>query len=407
MGCLAISSFACGDNLSARDSGVDPNIDARVLPPLVCEPQEGEVPLALKKLDIDVESPIVVNSPWGDDRLFILENQRGRILIYRGGQLEAAPFINMEGQIADRFEQGLLGLAFHPNHEDNRKVYVSFTVPVTGDVSVVEFETFANNPDAIDIETARAILTVPQPWTKHNGGSIHFGIDGYLYIGIGNSLSSAIADLQTAQDLTLQLGKILRIDVDNGSLGQNYAIPPDNPYVDETYARKDIWHLGLRNPWGMYIDPMTGTMYIPDIGSSRREELNIVPAGVSGLNFGYPIMEGAQCQTGGCDPTGLTSPQVDYGRDEGCSIIGGTVYRGCNFPEYHGEFFYTDWCHLFVRSLKWEESSITSSKEWPELIPAGAEGEGARISSIASGPNGELFIADHFDNAIYEVVAAE
>ncbi|MBL4636502.1 MAG: PQQ-dependent sugar dehydrogenase [Kofleriaceae bacterium] len=407
LSCLTLSMLGCGDNTAATDAGPETMVDARILPPLVCEAQSGEVTLALKKLPIEVEKPIVVNSPPGDDRLFIMENQRGRILIYRDGQLEAEPFINLEGQIADRFEQGLLGLAFHPNHVENRKVYVSFTVPITGDVAVVEFTTFANNPDAIDLATGRSIITVPQPWSKHNGGSIHFGIDGFLYIGIGNSLSSAIADLQTAQDLTLQLGKILRIDIDNGTLGQAYAIPEDNPYVDTIYARKDIWHSGLRNPWGMYIDPLTGTMYIPDIGSSKREELNIVAAGVSGLNFGYPIMEGAQCQSSGCDPTGFVAPQVDYGRDEGCAIIGGTVYRGCNFPEYHGQYFYTDWCHMFVRSLEWQDGSIVSTQEWPALIPDGAEGEGARLSSVASGPNGELFLADHFDNAIYEVVAAE
>jgi len=376
-------------------------------PAPTCEPQTGEVPLALQDLGVDVQKPIVVNTPPGDDRLFIMENQRGRILIYRDGVLEPEPFIDMQGEIADKFEQGLLGMAFHPDYESNHKVYISFTVPITGDVSVVEFTTMANNPDQLDKDSARVIITVPEKWSKHNAGSIHFGPDGYLYISIGNSLSGPISELRTAQDMTLLLGKILRIDVDHRSIGQNYSIPPENPYVDMLYIRPEILHFGLRNPWGMYVDPKTGTLYIPDVGDTTREELNIVNADESGLNFGFPIMEGSLCREAGCDQTGLEQPTLDYGRDVGCAIIGGTVYRGCNFPEYQGEYFYTDWCHLFVRSLKWENGEVTNTREWPDLIPPGAPGEGARVSSIASGPNGELFIADHFDNKVYAVVAGQ
>lgn len=387
-------AVACGDG---KSMGPDPT---------ECNPVQGEVPLALVDLGIDIQKPIVVNTPAGDDRLFILENQRGRIMIYRNGVLEAEPFINLQGQIADQFEQGLLGMAFHPQHASNRLVYISFTVPITGDVAVVAFQTYADNPDQLDPGTAKVIITVPQPWSKHNAGSIHFGLDGYLYIAIGNSSSGAIAHLETAQDLTRMLGKILRIDVDHTTLGQNYSIPPDNPYVDMLYIRPEIWHYGLRNPWGMYLDPNNGRLYIPDIGGDRREELNVVEPGVSGLNFGYPVMEGSMCSVAGCDQTGLEQPTLDYGRNEGCAIMGGTVYRGCNFPAYHEQFFYTDWCHQFVRSLKWENGAIASTRDWPELIPPGAPGEGARVSSVASGPNGELFLADHFDNKVYAVVAA-
>ncbi len=391
---IFVALGACGN-----DSAMGPD-------PTQCDPVQGEVALQLVDLGLDLQKPIVINSPAGDDRLFIMENQRGRIMIYRNGTLEAEPFLDLQGEIADGFEQGLLGLAFHPDHALNNKVYVSFTVPITGDVAVVEFTSITGDPDKLDKATGKPIITIPQPWSKHNAGSIHFGTDGYLYIALGNSLSTPIADLETAQNLTMHLGKILRIDVDNGTVGQPYAIPPDNPYIGMLYIRPEIWHYGLRNPWGMYIDPQTGTMYIPDIGGDRREELNIVEADVSGINYGYPIMEGSMCSEAGCDQTGLELPTLDYGRGEGCAIMGGTVYRGCNFPAYHDEFFYTDWCHQFVRSLKWENGAVASTREWPDLIPPGAPGEGARVSSVASGPNGELFMADHFDNKVYAVVAA-
>jgi len=391
---ILVALAACGS-----DTPIGPD-------PTECDPQTGEVALTLVDLGIDLQKPIVINSRVGDDRLFIMENQRGKIYIYRNGMLEPEPFIDLEGQIANKFEQGLLGMVFHPDHANNRKVYVSFTVPITGDVAVVEFLTVAGNPDTVNTGTGKPIITIPQPWSKHNAGTINFGPDGYMYIAIGNSLSGAIAHLETAQNMTMLLGKILRIDVDSGSVGQPYTIPPDNPYVDMLYIRPEIWHHGLRNPWGTYLDPETGRMYIPDIGGTSREELNIVESGVAGLNFGFPIMEGSLCSEAGCDQTGIELPTLDYGRGEGCAIMGGTVYRGCNFPEYHEEFFFTDWCHNFVRSIRWENGAIAETRNWTELIPPGAPGEGARVSSVASGPNGELFLADHFDNKVYAVVAA-
>lgn len=366
-------------------------------------PVKGEPGLALRELDIGpLEKPIVVATPPGDDRLFVIEQHRGRIIVVRDGARLKAPFLDLEGAVAQGFEQGLLGLAFHPEHRDNGLVYVSLTAPGTGDNILLSYRVHPKAPDIVDARTQQVVLTIQQPFRIHNSGSIAFGPDGYLYMAVGNGVGGNEAYSGQAQDMTRLLGKILRIDVDQGNRVQAYSIPQDNPFIDRDYIRPEIWASGLRNPWRLSIDGLTGDVYVPDVGSGNREELNIQPAGSSGgRNYGWPMFEGTRCrQADGCEETGLTMPAYEFTHEEGCAIIGGAVYRGCRLSAYQGEYFFGDHCNHLVRSIRWDGTGIVSEREWPSL-----RAEGAILSSIAPGPRGELHFADRAGGRVFVMVA--
>lgn len=282
----------------------------------------------------------------GDERLFIVE-QPGAIRIVRDGQLLEQPFLDLRERVVDAAnEQGLLGLAFHPDFDQNGAFFVNYTGQ-NGDTFVSRF-VVSGDPDRADPASERILLTVDQPFANHNGGGMVFGPDGYLYLSTGDG-GSAGDPRGNAQDLSTLLGKLLRIDVDAGDF---YAVPADNPFIERQDARPEIWAYGLRNPWRFAFDAATGDLFIADVGQNAWEEVNFEPAdSAGGRNYGWDFREGAHPFEG--DPGGrdLVDPVAEYGREFGCSVTGGPVVRAPSLPAWRGVVLYGDFCSGIVWGL--------------------------------------------------------
>ena len=240
-------------------------------------------------------SPLAVTHAGdGSGRIFVLE-QRGQIRIVRDGQLLGDPFLNIGDRLTAGGERGLLGLAFHPDFPNDPRFFVNYT-DLEGDTVVSSFAAEAG-ADRADGNSEVVLLRIDQPYPNHNGGALAFGPDGYLYISTGDGGSGGDPH-DNGQRMDTLLGKILRIDVDGGSGDAHYAVPPDNPFVDQSGALPEIWHLGLRNPWRMSFDRETGDLWIGDVGQGSWEEVDVARAGSGGLNFGWNRVEGFECFAG-------------------------------------------------------------------------------------------------------------
>jgi len=332
----------------------------------------------------------VVDAGDGSGRLFVVE-QTGRIRIVRGGQTVDAPFLDISHLVSCCGERGLLGLAFHPDFAGNGFVFVDYT-DVNGDTIVARYRVDPVTPDQVDAASAETILTVEQPAANHNGGMLAFGPrDGYLYVALGDGGGG---NGQNGQDPNTLLGKILRIDVDTSAGGRPYAIPPDNPFVDQPGARAEIWVLGLRNPWRFSHDHTTGDLWIGDVGSATYEEVNYqAAASRGGENYGWNALEGTECRADdGCP--GFVPPVSGFDRDEGCVVTGGYVYRGAAAPELNGVYLFADYCGGRVWGLVREPTG-----GWARLGPVET---GLRISSFGEDEAGELYIVD-LNGAVYRV----
>lgn len=281
----------------------------------------------------------------GDARLFIVE-QDGVIKIIENGTVLPTPFLTLNVNSMGN-EQGLLGLAFHPDYQNNGYFFVNYTLD-NGSSQISRFEV-SSDPNLAEPTSELSILTVSQPFSNHNGGCLQFGADGYLYIALGDG-GSAGDPQNIAQNTTRLLGKMLRIDIDDTDGAQNYVIPPDNPFVGDSAIRDEIWATGLRNPWKFSFDRTTDELYIADVGQNDTEEINKVDATMGGLNYGWRCYEGSQqfnfsqCS----DATTYTFPINEYSHTTDglskCSITGGYVYRGSNFPSLQGRYFFADFC---------------------------------------------------------------
>ncbi|HEX5840670.1 MAG TPA: PQQ-dependent sugar dehydrogenase [Anaerolineales bacterium] len=287
----------------------------------------------------------------GSGRLFIIE-KAGRIRILENGQLLNEPFLDITDRVGSRGnEQGLLGLAFHPQVEENGWFYINYT-DRNGDTVLARFQV-SSDANRSDPDSELRLLGVDQPYPNHNGGALAFGPDGYLYAGLGDG--GAAGDPQgNAQSLDTLLGKILRLDVDSG---EPYAIPGDNPFGNE------IWAYGLRNPWRLSFDTATGDLYIGDVGQGEWEEIDFLAAGsAGGANFGWDHREGGHDYEGG-GPADMIDPVAEYSHAEGgCSVTGGYVYRGA-MPEWNGIYLYGDYCTgiiwgLFRSVAGWQEQQL-------------------------------------------------
>ena len=313
----------------------------------------------------------------------------GTIRIYRGGQVVPRPFLDISGLVSGGSEQGLLGLAFHPQFATNHKFYVNYT-DRAGDTQIVEFAV-GSDPDTASASVAgRPVLTVDQPYANHNGGQVAFGPDGYLYVGMGDG-GSAGDPQGNGQSLGTLLGKILRIDV-NGAAP--YAVPPNNPFVGRAGARGEIWSYGWRNPWRFCFDRGTGDMIVADVGQNLYEEVDYEPQGLSGRNYGWKIMEGYHCypQNSSCDTAGLTVPVAEYDHGTGCSVTGGYVYRGPSMPELHGTYFYGDYCTGIIRSFRIQDGLAVDSKDWTSALRTAAGGQMTGLSSFGQDARGEIYL---------------
>jgi glucose/arabinose dehydrogenase len=352
-----------------------PNEPPIVLPPeptpgepaaINCAPPQGAMPgLKLTPIVSGLAEPTFATAAPGDDtRLFVLE-KAGAIRIVQNGQLLAEPFLNLT-EFVDTFnEQGLIGLAFHPNYADNGRFFVqyAFLDPARQpsdphEVVLSEFARSEESPDRALLESERVLMIVEQPSDIHLGGMLAFGpTDGMLYISRGDGGSTG------SQDLDSRLGKMLRIDVDEESDGLPYGIPDGNLSGDGVMP--EIWSLGLRNPWRFGFDACTGDIYIGDVGESSFEEINFEPAGVVGLNHGWKTVEGPSCfeTTAPCDATGFTPAALLYERDFGCAVTGGYVYRGTRIPALRGTYIYADYCFGNFGSFRMQDGQAVDARE--------------------------------------------
>ena len=332
----------------------------------------------------------ITNAGDGSDRLFLVE-QRGRVFILKNGQTLETPFISLQGQLSSGDEQGLLSLAFAPDYETSGYFYVWYTATSGG--SVLSRFRVSDDPDIADRDSEQLILTVAQPFENHNGGRLQFGPDGMLYLGLGDGGAANDPD-QRAQNGNTLLGKLIRIDVD--PVHGTYAIPPDNPFVNNSSILSEIWALGLRNPWKISFDTMTGDLFIADVGQNQREEVNFQPASSNGgENYGWDIMEGTRCIPGNCDLSALTLPVAEYEHSDGCSITGGEIYRGTAYPGLYGTYLYGDLCSGRIWGLKHDGSQwvATELTTFQNSITTFGQAEDGSIYAAYSG-SGVYLISD-------------
>ncbi len=361
-------------------------------------PLPGETgTLELQPVASGLSSPLYLTAPAGDPRLFIVE-QAGRIRIVESGQLLAQAFLDIRDRVASGGEEGLLGLAFHPNYAGNGYFYVDYThLNNARDTlyTLIERYSVSPAPDSADSASHKLILRIVQPYTNHNGGLVMFGPDGMLYIGMGDGGSGGDPE-NRAQNPDSLLGKLLRIDVDHGD---PYAIPASNPFAAGGGA-PEIWALGLRNPWRYAFDRTAGLLYIADVGQNLWEEVSVAPAGQGGLNYGWRIMEGLYCfNATSCSSTGLVQPVVEYGHANGCSITGGFVYRGTRAPSLVGQYFYSDYCSGWMRSFAYANGAVTGQTTWSLNVSLG------NVLSFGEDSAGELYVLSG-GGSVYRIAPA-
>jgi glucose/arabinose dehydrogenase len=344
------------------------------------------------------ERPIsITHAGDGTGRIFIVE-KTGAIRIVDGlGNLLPAPFLELGSQVSTGSEQGVLGLAFHPEYAATGLFFVHYT-NTGGDTVVSRFSVSADS-NVADPTSEVQILTVVQPYANHNGGQIAFGPDGYLYIGLGDGGAGGDPG-DRAQDKALLLGKILRIDVDGQDPGLQYAIPPDNPFVGVPGVREEIWAVGLRNPWRFSFDRLTGDLFMGDVGQYEWEEINVQPASSSGgENWGWRCYEGnVPFNTDDCLPVAnYFFPILVYQHAAGnCSVNGGYRYRGPNYPNLHGRYLFGDYCSGRIWAGAFDGASWSADEVFDMT---------SYQSTFGEDEDGELLVASYSDNAtVYRIV---
>jgi glucose/arabinose dehydrogenase len=326
------------------------------------------------------ERPVFVTSPPGDaSRIFVVD-QTGTIRVVRDGELLAQPFLDLRDKVRFSSEPGLLSLAFAPDYAQSGVFYVVYNSNQgNGDLHLSEFRRHPTDPDLADPYSERVVLTIQKPWENHNGGMLQFGPDGDLYLSVGDGDSGTLYPpgffAQRRDDL---LGDILRIDTRGGT---PYAVPENNPFVGLEGVRPEIWAYGLRNPWRFWIDPPTGDMYIGDAGEGDREEIDLVPKGQSGLNFGWPCFEGSLP----FDPTVTcldpVVPLVDIPHaPDVCAVVGGVVSRDTRLTALEGRYLYGDFCSGRITVVSVADGKVVASDDLglvvPELSSFGVDGVG-------------------------------
>jgi glucose/arabinose dehydrogenase len=357
------------------------------------QPPAGEANIRLAPVVTEgLSGPVFLTAPAGDARLFIVE-QPGRIRVVENGTLLPTPFLTLT-DITAGGERGLLSMAFHPQYAQNGFFYVNYT-DGRGDTRVERYRVSTDRNRA-DPASAQLVIQVTQPYSNHNGGLVAFGPDGKLYIGMGDGGGGGDPD-ETGQDPLHLLGKLLRLDVDGAA---PYTIPADNPYAGRSDRRPEIWAMGLRNPWRFSWDRTANLLFVADVGQNQLEEINVVPAGQPGLNYGWDVMEGSDCfePGNGCDRAGLVLPASEYTHADGCSITGGYVYRGQDLPALRGTYFYADYCEGWIRSFRYAGGQATDPRTW-ELENVG------NITSFGEDSRGELYVMAGGD--VYKIVAAQ
>ncbi len=373
------------------------------------EPLLAQPALVLDQLPVTFAQPVDVASSGADDHLLYIVEKQGGIQAYQLANQVTSLFLDITGSVDATSEGGLLGLAFHPDYPDSNYFYVNYTAPGTeGNFPLITTISRFTVPreGMVDAATEIKLLTIPQPATNHNGGDLAFGPDGYLYIPTGDG-GGAGDRFDNAQHPLSLLGKLLRIDVDRQADGKPYAIPADNPFLSTADTLDEIWALGLRNPWRISFDRLTGDLWMGDVGQGQREEINFQPAGsAGGQNYGWNCREGliAFSQPSGlCGSPGesYTDPVLDYPRSgnggfSGQSVTGGFVYRGPH-SDLEGYYVFGDFASSRVFLFDTNLSGTAAVSVFSDT-PAGS------ITTFGEGKDGALYLAD-LRGRVYEVTA--
>ena len=354
----------------------------------------GEPPaLAVEPIAPRFLDPIgILGAPDGS----LLVNERaGRILAIDPDGGEPSTFLDIRDRVLGGGEQGLLGLALDPQWPDVGRAFVHYTGR-DGNPVLAEFRAADGAAAALDPSTERQLLSLEDPYGNHNGGQLAFGPDGYLWMSLGDGGAGG-DPFDNGRNPSVLLGKILRIDVDGGD---PYRIPADNPFADGADGAPEVFLYGLRNPWRFSFDSETGLLWIGDVGQGAFEEIDrIDPATQAGANLGWDIMEATHCYDAAeCDSAGMVAPVAEYGRDFGCSVTGGYVYRGDDIPDLWGWYLYSDYCSGNLFALR---ADISETETTPRVLLQ----TDANASSFGVDADGELYLADIGSGTIYRIVA--
>jgi cysteine-rich repeat protein len=362
--------------------------------------------------------PLQVTAPPLDpNRVFVVE-QGGTIRILENGVLLPDPFLSISGKVSCCSERGLLGLAFHPDFEQNGRFFLNYT-DTNGDTVIARYDVSAD-PARANPESERILRSIPQPFSNHNGGQVAFGPDGFLYVGMGDGGGGG-DPAENAQDDSSLHGKLLRLDVDVEA-PPYYAVPPTNPNGAAGDPLGLIWAKGLRNPWRFSFDRVTGDLYIGDVGQSGWEEIDFQPGtSAGGDNYGWDIFEGiGHCHepeppASSCpDPNDFILPVIEYANfdngaaaGEGCSVTGGFVYRGCAMPDLRGTYFYSDFCSAFLRTFRGVVGGVAQDPgdRTAELAPGGGLSID-NVTAFGEDARGELYITDR-GGEVFKIVPRE
>lgn len=389
---LLLLTFA----LAAGPAGADPA-------PLLFEtdPPRPPIPVTLRRVLGGLDAPIAI-AHAGDDRLFVAL-QGGLVVAVEQGVLRPDPFLDIRSLVtqsgpgAHSGEQGLLGLTFHPRHAQNGYLFVDYT-DALGAIVIARYRV-GDDPQRADPASGRILLTIPKQYVNHNGGDIHFGPDGYLYVSVGDGGGSGGPSCFSQKRDSL-LGKLLRIDVDaNVDTPPYHGIPAGNPLPGSP-----IWALGLRNAWRFSFDRLTGDLWIADVGQSAREEIDVLPAGTpGGRNLGWKLMEGSACFSTAACPVGtppcgspeLTLPVLEYGHGHGeCSITGGYVSRAPSLPHVWGVYFFGDLCSGRLWAAD-PQGATWRVRQLPQRLPG--------VDTFGEDRAGNLWVATH-QGELFELV---
>lgn len=361
--------------------------------------------VALQSFATGFSSPVEIAHAPNDPRLFVVQ-QGGLIrIVNSNGSINSTPFINLSSLISTGSERGLLGLAFHPNYATNGYFFVNYTN--TSGNTVIARYSVSSNPNVANT-TGTILMTINQPASNHNGGTLRFGQDGYLYIGMGDgggggdtsgyAQNLSLTHTQVAANPSrIYLGKMLRIDVDTTAGSLNYGFPPTNPYVAEA-GKQEIWAIGLRNPWKFSFNRTNGDLWLADVGQGSIEEINKVSSPLpTALNFGWRCFEGNTVYSTSIQPcpdyAATVPPVTQYGHSANrCSVTGGYFYTGSAYPNFAGKYFVADYCSGEIgyidntNNITWAYNSNTTFS----------------ITTFGEDMNGELYVV--VNSAIYKII---
>ncbi|MGL4609498.1 MAG: PQQ-dependent sugar dehydrogenase [Trueperaceae bacterium] len=348
----------------------------------------------LEPLVEGLEMPVYITQAPGNTEQFFVVEKSGQIRLVENGTVQDQSVLDIRDLVSTKAEQGLLGLAFHPDFEQNGYIFINYTDftddtrPQNTQIVRYTLEDNIANPDS-----AKTILTISQPHSNHNGGMIAFGPDGYLYIGMGDGGSGG-DPYQHGQNMDSLLGKVLRIDINTD---EPYVVPDDNPFVGQENVRPEIWTVGWRNPWRWSFDRETGDMWLGDVGQDIYEEISFQAAGQGGGNYGWRCYEAMHEYdlSENCEDKEFIEPVFEYEHSEGASVTGGYAYRGEALPDLQGTYIYGD----FTSGKIWfatQQDGEWTSNEWldTELF----------ISSFGEDNDGELYVVD-YSGAVYQLTA--